>query len=111
MMNAEAGELFLQFDPSDLGLFVLSVILGVIGWLLVRLYTMWSGRIMEHDEALRKMPDKYATKDELAQLGESIENRLDDIKDAIKEGNTATRLLLSALVKAEINVGHGVRPD
>jgi hypothetical protein len=44
-------------------------------------------------------------------LGESIENRLDDIKDAIKEGNTATRLLLSALIKAEINVGHGVRPD
>lgn len=101
----------IPLDPSDLALLVLATILSLIGWLLIRLYSMWSGRVMEHDKVLQAMPERYATKAELAALGASIENRLDDIKDAIKEGNIGTRLLLSALIKTEADVGKGIRPE
>jgi len=98
-------------DPSDLALLLLATVVSVIGWLFIRLYAMWSSRVMEHETALKSLPERYATKAELAQLGESIENRLDDIKDAIREGNGATRMLLSALIKTEIDVGKGIRPE
>ena len=101
----------IPLDPSDLALLVLATVLSIIGWLLIRLYAMWSGRVMEHENALKAMPERYATKAELAQLGESIEKRLDDIKDAIKEGNGATRMLLAALIKTEKEHGQGIRPD
>jgi hypothetical protein len=101
----------IPLDPQSVALLVLGGILSVIGWLMMRLYSMWSAQIMEHDEAIKGLPERYATKSELHALGESIEHRLDDIKDAIKEGNVGTRLLLSALIKTEADVGKGIRPE
>ena len=94
-----------------LAMLVLTSILGLIGWLLLRLYTLWSDRVMEHEEVLKGIPDRYATKTELAALGKSIEDRLDDIKDAIQEGNGVTKILLQSLIKTEVDIGKGVRPD
>lgn len=92
----------------DIALAVLGILLACIGGLVMIVYKALTADVDRHEVAIGGMPDKYATKSELKDLGDRIDTNLRDIKSELAAGNKTNQLLLSALLAEERRQGAGI---
>lgn len=98
----------MAIDLSSLAMAILIGLCSVSAILLGKLYSLWSERWRMHDEAIADLPKTYATKKDMTELGARLEERLEDIRDAVKEGNATQRQLLGALLNTERASNSGI---